>query len=72
MPYFVYKIQPGNKLEYFDSFAEYRPAKLLVAEKRKCEPKDSEAVIRMMHAKNQAEAERLITAPRDDRIIGDD
>ena len=72
MPYFVYKIFPGNQLEYLDTFAKYRDAKQLVFTRRKAEPEASEVVIRMMHAKNQAEAERLLTAPRDDRVIGDD
>jgi hypothetical protein len=72
MPYFVYKILPDNQLKYYDTFDNYREAKQLVFEERKNEPKGSNATIRMMHAVNQAEAERLLTAPRDDRIIGDD
>ncbi len=72
MPYFVYKVLPDNQLAYYDSFDNYGEAKQLVYQQRQNEPKGSAAVIRMMHAANQAEAERLLTAPRDDRIIGDD
>ncbi len=72
MPYFVYKIHPENRLEYLESFSDYRPAKQKIREERKALPADSPLVIRMMHAKNQSEAERLLTAPRDNRIIGDD
>lgn len=72
MPYYVYRVEPNNQLSYYADFPDYRSAKLLVNEKRKLEPKGSPVVIRMMHAKNQTEAERLLTAPRDDRRIGDD
>jgi hypothetical protein len=71
MPYFVYRIEQENKLEYVDNFENYREAKLKVNELRKAESKDSEVIFRMIHAANRANAEKLLLAPRDDRIIGD-
>jgi hypothetical protein len=71
MPYFVYRIEPENKLEYIESYEKYREAKLKVNELRKQENTDSEVVCRMIHAANRSNAEKLLLAPRDDRIIGD-
>ncbi len=71
MPYFVYRIDPENKLEYIENYEKYREAKLKVNELRKQESEDSAVVCRMIHAANRSNAERLILAPRDDRIIGD-
>jgi hypothetical protein len=71
MPYFVYRIEPDNKLEYIDNYEKYREAKLKVNELRKGERADSKIVCRMIHAANKQNAEKLLLAPRDDRIIGD-
>jgi hypothetical protein len=71
MPYFVYKIEPENKLEYIESYEKYREAKLKLNELRKTEGVDSEIICRMIHAANRANAEKLLLAPRDNRIIGD-
>lgn len=71
MPYFVYRIESENKLKYVESYEKYREAKLKVNELRKQESDDSEVVCRMIHAANRSNAEKLLLAPRDDRIIGD-
>ena len=71
MPYFVYRIEPENRLEYIDNYENYREAKVRVNELRKQESVDSEVVVRMIHAANKPNAEKLLLAPRDDRIIGD-
>lgn len=71
MPYFVYRIAPGNKLEYTKTFEKYREAKVKVNELRKSEPEDSDVVCRMIHATNKSNAEKLLLIPRDERIIGD-
>ena len=71
MPYFVYRIEPENKLEYIDNYENYREAKLKVNELRKQETTESEIVCRMIHAANRSNAEKLLLAPRDNRIIGD-
>jgi hypothetical protein len=72
MPYFVYSVGPGKRLEHLDTFPKYREAREYVRNHRGQEDQDPEVLIRMMHANNQAEAEKLLLAPRDNRIIGDD
>jgi len=72
MPFFVYRVQPENKLEHIETFEKYREAKVKVNTLRKIEPDDSEDIIRMIHATNKSNAEKLILAPRDERIIGDE
>lgn len=71
MPYFVYRITPGNKLEHIETFEKYREAKLKVNELRKTEQEDPDVVCRMIHATNKSNAEKLLLIPRDERIIGD-
>jgi hypothetical protein len=72
MPYFVYRIHPNNRVENIDILEKYREAKLMVRELWAKEEKDSGVVVRMIFAETQGEAEKLLSAPRDNRIIGDD
>jgi len=72
MPYFVYRIEPENKLEYVDNYEKYRDAKVKINELRKAETAESEAICRMIHAANKSNAEKLLLVPRDERIIGDE
>lgn len=79
MPYFVYNIvehpESGvKKLTYLDGYPDYRTAREHVrAERiRLTEAEDKEIVCRLVHAKNDVEAARLLTAPRDDRVIAGD
>ncbi len=71
MPFFVYRIMPENKLEYIETFEKYRDAKVKLNTLRKAEPVGSDSVCRMIHAASRDNAERLLLAPRDERIIGD-
>lgn len=71
MPYFVYRVEPENKLEYISNFEKYRDAKVKINELRKAETAESEAIYRMIHAANKSNAEKLLLAPRDERIIGE-
>jgi hypothetical protein len=71
MPYFVYNIQEKpKKLEHLETFAKYREAKEFVRAKR-AESGDIES-IRMIFARNDVEAEKLLKAPREERVIGED
>jgi hypothetical protein len=72
MPYFVYRIHPNNRLENMDILEKYRDAKVMVRELWAKEEKDSGVEVRMIFAETQGEAEKLLSAPRDERIIGDD
>ncbi len=76
MPYFIYRITPSDtqapKLEQLHTYEKYREAKLKVRELWAQEGKDSGVIVRMIHAETPGEAEKLLAAPRDDRVIGDD
>ncbi len=71
MPFFVYRITSENKLEHVETFEKYRDAKVKLNTLRKAEPEGSDSICRMIHAANRANAERLLLAPRDERIVGD-
>ncbi len=78
MPYFVYRITSSEndsqapKLEQLHTYEKYREAKLKVRELWAAEAEDSNSIVRIIHAETPGEAEKLLSAPRDGRIIGDD
>lgn len=77
MPYFVYNItihaESGAKLlKHLDTFPSYREAKQKVKEERAALPPEQLEQVRLIFAKNQVEAERLLSAPREERIFGED
>ncbi len=78
MPYFIYRITSSEtedqapKLKQLHIYEKYREAKLKVRELWAAEEKDSGSMVRMIHAETPGEAEKLLSAPRDGRIIGDD
>lgn len=75
MPYFVYKITQPMKLEHLDTFEQYREARALVRERRReaAEQGETKGVdYRLIFARQQSEAERLLSTPRDERVIGED
>jgi pimeloyl-CoA synthetase len=78
MPYFVYYVsQPAGStqksLEHLETFDDFKAARAL-ARQRRSELKDegSERDCRLIFAKNQVEAEKLLSAPRDERVVGED
>jgi hypothetical protein len=72
MPYFVFRIHDPKHLEYLDTKTKYQEAKALVRRLRAEQPGSDPAAIRLIYAKTQAEAEKLLSTPRDDRVIGED
>lgn len=79
MPYFVYNIVEDpvsgvKKLTYLDTYADYRSAREHVKQERAklVETEDKETTCRLVHAKNDVEAAKLLTQPRDDRMIAGD
>ena len=75
MPYFVYRITEQDKikeLEHLDTFTKYQEAKQAVRSKRAEKADDDQADYRMIFAKNDTEAETLLKAPREERVIGED
>jgi hypothetical protein len=69
MPYFVYRIIGPRKLEYLSQFDSYQQAREATRGQRAELARDSAVQIRMIFAKNQAEAEKLLSTPREERFI---
>jgi len=72
MPYFVYKISPPVELSYIDTNQDYKSARALVRQLREKQPQGQGIQIRLVFAKDRAEAEKLLSTPRDERVIGED
>lgn len=72
MPYFVYKITPPLQLDHLDTFDRYQDARALVRGHRQEEDPASGVHYRLVFARQQAEAERILSTPRDERVIGED
>ncbi|MCG6863638.1 MAG: hypothetical protein LJE70_20630 [Chromatiaceae bacterium] len=72
MPYFVYKILQPLQLTHMETQDQYRDARTLVRRLRKEQPAAEGVQYRMVFANNQAEAEKLLSRPPDERVIGED
>ncbi len=72
MPYFVYKITPPCQLEHLDTVEHYQRAREIVRERRRNEPPGTGVEYRLIFARQQGEAEHLLSTPRDPRVIGED
>ncbi len=72
MPYFVYKITPSLALTHIETQERYQDARANVRTLRAERPEGDDADYRMIFAKSQLEAERLLSRPRDNRVIGED
>jgi hypothetical protein len=72
MPYFVYRIEPPLRLTYIDTKNDYKAARELVRGQRAAQTDGDESQYRLVFAKSQGEAERLLSTPRDERVIGED
>lgn len=72
MPYQIYKVFPDKKLEYIDTKDAYREAKDLVSALRKEQGDDADHLVRLVFAKNQSEAERLLTEEREAPPAGEE
>ena len=78
MPYFVYLIDEqadtGRKaLAHLETFDNFKAARNL-ARARRGELKNAGSTqdCRLIFAKNQTEAEKLLSAPREERVVGED
>ncbi len=78
MPYFVYYVEqpPGadkKTLEHLQTCDDYQSARALAREQR-ARLKDSASTrdCRLIFANNQTEAEKLLSAPREQRVVGED
>lgn len=73
MPYFVYRISPPLQLEHLATIDHYQEARKLVRQHREAAGgMRAEVQYRMIFARQQAEAERVLSTPRDERVIGED
>jgi len=72
MPYFVYKISPPRVLEHLSTLERYQDARELVRERRITTSREAGIEYRLIFARHQSEAEKLLSTPRDERVIGED
>ncbi len=72
MPYFVYRVSPNLRLTHVDTKDRYQDARALVRTLREGQAQGTDEQYRMIFAKHQAEAEKLLSTPRDERVIGED
>lgn len=72
MPYFVYQITPARRLTHVQTTDRYQEARASVRRLREARAAGDDNDYRLIFANHQAEAERLLSTPRDERVIGED
>lgn len=78
MPYFVYYIaqhadQDRKTLEFVDKFDSFKEARGLARDRRaELRTAGDARDCRLIFAKNETEAEKLLSAPREERVVGED
>lgn len=72
MPYFVYKVSSNRQLTYIDTKERYQEARALVRDLRAKGAAKEDGEFRLIFANQQGEAEKLLSTPRDERVIGED
>lgn len=72
MPYFVYKVNPGKRLELVQPHDSYQDARNMAHSLRAAITPEDTHTIRVIFAKNTAEAERLVMTERPPQLTGED
>lgn len=72
MPYFVYKILPGKRLELMHQHDRYQDARAQAHDMRAALTAADDYGVRVIFAKNPAEAEHLILTERPAQLTGED
>ena len=72
MPYFIYRISTDSQLQCLDKHDGYREARDHVRTLRAEQQNGDTDKVRLIHASNELEAERLLLTPRETPIEGDD
>ena len=72
MPYYVYQISPPLRLTHIETKDRYKEARSLVHRLRQDHSSEEQPQYRLVFASNQATAEKLLSKPRDERVIGED
>jgi len=76
MPYYVFNIEENpntntKKVEHLETFEVYKDAKIL-ARKGRSEISEATKDCRLIFAHTEAEAAKLLSAPKEKRHIGED
>lgn len=74
MPYFVYRIENAEmailkQLELLKTFEAFKDAKAFAREQRMTQKPDDKAIIKVMFADNQLQAEELLLEKREKPIL---
>jgi hypothetical protein len=72
MPYYVFKIHPGKKLELVQAYDIYQEAKNQVRNMRAALTPADTYTPRVMFGKNPGDAEQLILTERPYQVIGEE
>ncbi|MGV6827263.1 MAG: hypothetical protein ACWA5Q_09815 [bacterium] len=77
MPYFVYHVTTNpetntKSLKYLETFDKYKEARAFARDQRANMEVDPNKECRMIFANNDVEAEKLLSKPREERVIGED
>jgi hypothetical protein len=68
----VYRVSPKLELSYIDTKEKYQDARAIVRQRRESRAADDDGDYRLIFARQQGEAEKLLSTPRDERVIGED
>ena len=69
MPYFVFKVFTNKTCEQIGEFDQYKAARELARETRESTTLQDNCSVKVMHAKDSAEAETLVLTARDRPIL---
>ena len=72
MPYFVFELHPPARTRSVAEFDDYRSAKQDVTKRRKRIADGEAYTVRMVHAADRRQAQRLLTEKREPRPLGED
>ena len=72
MPYYIYRVSPQRFLKYLEEYPEYREAREHARSLRAQQDDEEPDIIKIIFAKDQAEAEALLKAKRERRPSEDD
>ncbi len=69
MPYFVYKIHPGKRLEQMTQFESFEEAKTFAREHRASLVPEDDYIVKIIFSKDTEEAEKELTRHREAPIL---
>ena len=69
MPYYVFKVFPNKSCEEIAHYEQFKEARNLAHETRENLTLQDNCTVKVMHAKDSAEAESLVLAVRDRPIL---